>query len=224
MPLDPRSGFGFGSGFGSIRIRIWILDPDPAIFVIDLQGANKKLFFNAIFSAYYFLKVYLHHFSKIKSQKESQNSRNQDFMDPVDLDPEHWRYVIFNRCSLPDSLKPDPDPDQDFCYPKFKVKKKSYLRVLLSMEIFSFYLSWGTHGSGSTPLIESTLIRIRIRNTALRWTYLYKLWTNYVSSLPIYELCVHICVNVYKYNSIITVQWVWLNSWEWVTTAVLIVR
>jgi len=38
------------------------MDPDPAIFVIDLQDA----------SAYYFLKVHLHHFSKIKSQKESQ--------------------------------------------------------------------------------------------------------------------------------------------------------
>jgi hypothetical protein len=44
-------------------------DPDPAIFVIDLQDANKKLIFNTIFSAYYFLKVHLHHFSKIKSQK-----------------------------------------------------------------------------------------------------------------------------------------------------------
>ncbi len=31
------------------------------------------------FSACYFLKVHLHHFSKIKSQKESQNSRNQGF-------------------------------------------------------------------------------------------------------------------------------------------------
>jgi hypothetical protein len=40
-------------------------DPDPAIFVIDLQDANKKLL-----SAYYLLKVHLHHFSKIKSQKE----------------------------------------------------------------------------------------------------------------------------------------------------------
>jgi len=34
-------------------------DPDPAIFATDLQDANKKL----IFSAYYFLKVHLHHFS-----------------------------------------------------------------------------------------------------------------------------------------------------------------
>jgi hypothetical protein len=40
---------------------------------------SKKLIFNTIFSAYYFFKVNLHHFSKIKSQKESQNSRNQGF-------------------------------------------------------------------------------------------------------------------------------------------------
>ncbi len=40
-------------------------DPDPAIFGIVLQDGNKKRF-----SADYFLKVHLHHFSKIKSQKE----------------------------------------------------------------------------------------------------------------------------------------------------------
>jgi hypothetical protein len=55
------------------------MDPDPAIFVIDLQDASKNKFFYKIFSAYYFLKVHLHHFSKIKSQKESLNSRNQGF-------------------------------------------------------------------------------------------------------------------------------------------------
>ncbi len=54
-------------------------DPDPAIFVIDLQDASKKQIFNTIFSAYYFLKVHLNHFSKIKTQKESQNRRNQGF-------------------------------------------------------------------------------------------------------------------------------------------------
>jgi hypothetical protein len=53
-------------------------DPNPAIFVSDLQDANKNLFLYN-FSAYYFFKVHLHHFSKIKSQKESQNSRNQGF-------------------------------------------------------------------------------------------------------------------------------------------------
>jgi hypothetical protein len=38
-------------------------DPDPAIFVSDLQDVKK-------FFAYYCLKVHLHHFSKIKVHKE----------------------------------------------------------------------------------------------------------------------------------------------------------
>jgi hypothetical protein len=45
-------------------------DADPAIFVTDLQDANKKKKFLNSFSAFYFLKVHLHHFSKIKSQTE----------------------------------------------------------------------------------------------------------------------------------------------------------
>jgi hypothetical protein len=45
-------------------------DPDPAIFIIDLQDANKKLIFKKIFPAYNFLKVLSHQFSKIKSRKE----------------------------------------------------------------------------------------------------------------------------------------------------------
>jgi hypothetical protein len=43
------------------------MDPDPDIFIIDLQDANKKIIKKG-FSAYYFLKVHLHNFSKIKSQ------------------------------------------------------------------------------------------------------------------------------------------------------------
>jgi hypothetical protein len=42
-------------------------DPDPAIFVIELQDANKKIFVKKSFSAYYFLKVHLHHYSKTKT-------------------------------------------------------------------------------------------------------------------------------------------------------------
>jgi hypothetical protein len=58
-------------------------DPDPAIFVIDLQDANKKLpyfllkFFCLLLFVY--ICVHLHNFSKLKSQKEPQNSRNQGF-------------------------------------------------------------------------------------------------------------------------------------------------
>jgi hypothetical protein len=46
------------------------MDPDPSIFIIDIQDDNKKLIKKKRFSAYYFLKVLLHHFSKVKSQKE----------------------------------------------------------------------------------------------------------------------------------------------------------
>jgi len=46
-------------------------DPDPAIFVNALQDSIKKLIFNTNFSAYYFLKVHLHHFAKIKKSKIS---------------------------------------------------------------------------------------------------------------------------------------------------------
>jgi hypothetical protein len=42
-------------------------DPDPVIFVIDLQDANKKLIKKSV-SAY--LKVHLHHFSRKKSPVE----------------------------------------------------------------------------------------------------------------------------------------------------------
>jgi hypothetical protein len=55
------------------------MDPDPAIFVIDLQDASKKLILTQFFLLIKFLKVHLHHFSKIKSQKKSQNRRNQGF-------------------------------------------------------------------------------------------------------------------------------------------------
>jgi hypothetical protein len=67
------------------------LNPDPRIHAsewwirilpfssLTFNMPAKKLIFNTIFSAYYFLKVHLHHFSKIKSQKESQNIRNQGF-------------------------------------------------------------------------------------------------------------------------------------------------
>jgi hypothetical protein len=62
----------FWYGLGSADPCLILLDPDPvpdpAIFVTDLQDANKN-FFPLSFPTYYFLKVHLHHFSKIKSHK-----------------------------------------------------------------------------------------------------------------------------------------------------------
>ncbi len=68
MPLTNGSGFGSGFGSGS---WIRILPFSSLTFKMPAK--------NTIFSAYFLLKLHLHHFSKIKSQKESQNSRNQGF-------------------------------------------------------------------------------------------------------------------------------------------------
>jgi hypothetical protein len=57
------------------------LDADPSIFIIDLQDTNKKNNFLQSISAYYFLKVILHHFSKIKIvKKKSQNNKIKVFL------------------------------------------------------------------------------------------------------------------------------------------------
>ncbi len=58
----------FWYGFGSADTYLWLTDPDPAIFVSDLQDATKKMLF--YFFAYVFLKVHLHDFLKIKRHKE----------------------------------------------------------------------------------------------------------------------------------------------------------
>jgi hypothetical protein len=56
-------------------------DPDPAIFAIDLQDASKKLIFQHNFFCLLLFEVtFTSFFSKIKSQKESQNGRNQGFL------------------------------------------------------------------------------------------------------------------------------------------------
>jgi hypothetical protein len=47
------------------------MDPDPAVIVIDLQDANKKLILlKQFFCLLLFEGIHLHHFSKIKSPKE----------------------------------------------------------------------------------------------------------------------------------------------------------
>jgi hypothetical protein len=46
------------------------MDPDPAIIVIDLQYANKKLILKKICFLLFEGAVHLHHFSYIKSPKE----------------------------------------------------------------------------------------------------------------------------------------------------------
>jgi hypothetical protein len=88
-------------------------DPDSSIFIIDLQDANNRTNFKKSFAAYYFLKVLLHHFSKVKSPKEGTKqqksrffllfllndrrirTRIQEAQKLVDPDPQHWTKPLF---------------------------------------------------------------------------------------------------------------------------------
>ncbi len=63
-----RGSMPLTNGSGSCFFRHWPSRCQP-----------KNYFCSNIFSAYYCLKVHLHNFPKKKSQKESQNSRNQGF-------------------------------------------------------------------------------------------------------------------------------------------------
>ncbi len=54
-------------------------DPNPSIFIFDLQDANKKISLWKSFSAFYFLKVLLHHCSKLRSQKEVTKQQKSKF-------------------------------------------------------------------------------------------------------------------------------------------------
>jgi hypothetical protein len=47
-------------------------DPDLAIFRQSPSRRQQKIIFY-VFFAFYFLKVHLHHFSKVKSHKEVTN-------------------------------------------------------------------------------------------------------------------------------------------------------
>jgi hypothetical protein len=55
------------------------MDPDPAIFVVDLQEANKKLIFLTKFSVYYLFKGTFTSFSKKKSQIEVTEQEESRF-------------------------------------------------------------------------------------------------------------------------------------------------
>ncbi len=74
-----------GSGSWSADPCLWQVDPDselvpdPAFFVIDLQDANKKLFFKVLMFFTFEGTFIVHHFSWIWSEKKSQNSGNQGF-------------------------------------------------------------------------------------------------------------------------------------------------
>ncbi len=89
----------FWCGSGSADPCLWLMDPDPGIFITDLKDANKKQIFKKSFHAYYFLKVYLHHFSKIKSKRRHKRVGLKFFLQFM-----HIFSMFFNiseNCSIP---------------------------------------------------------------------------------------------------------------------------
>jgi hypothetical protein len=89
-------------------------DPDPSIFIIDLQDANKKLFKKKFFCILLFEGTFTSFFKSKKSKRNHKtveikvfltillNDRRiriqeaQKHMDPVDPDPQHCPQVKKN--------------------------------------------------------------------------------------------------------------------------------
>ncbi len=73
--------FWGGSGSADPCLLLMDPDPDPAIFVIDLQDACKKLIFLHNFFCLLLFEGIFTSFFKDKRSKKSQNSRNPGFSD-----------------------------------------------------------------------------------------------------------------------------------------------
>ncbi len=89
------------------------LDPDPAIFVIDLQDANKKLIKKKFFCLLLFEDTFTS-FSKIKSPKEVTNQQeSRVFL--LFLLGDRW-IRIQETPKHTDPTGPDSDQDPQHCY------------------------------------------------------------------------------------------------------------
>ncbi len=90
-------------------------------FVIDIQDANKKLISKKN-SADYFLQVHLHHFSKIKRQKEVIQQQESRFFLLFLLDDRRIRIRIHQSevwTWIQEAQKhtvPDPNSDPQHCF------------------------------------------------------------------------------------------------------------
>ncbi len=75
--------FWGGSWSGSADSCLWLMDPDHGSGSCHFRHwpsrCQQKTKFLTQFFCLLLFEVHLHHFSKIKSQKESQNSRKQGF-------------------------------------------------------------------------------------------------------------------------------------------------
>jgi hypothetical protein len=87
----------FWCGSGSADPCLLLMDPDPAIFVINVPDTNKKLFF---FKVLHFLKVHLHNFSKINSQKKVAKQKESRFFLLLLLDDRRIRIHTSERIRI----------------------------------------------------------------------------------------------------------------------------
>ncbi len=77
----------FWYGSGSANLWRWLIDPDPAIFLIDLQDANKTK--KKILLIAFEGTVYLHQFLLDDRRIWIRIQKAQKHMDPTDPDPQH---------------------------------------------------------------------------------------------------------------------------------------
>jgi hypothetical protein len=112
---------GSGSGSGSADPCLRLMDPDPdsvrmririLIFSsLTFKMPTKKQFFYKSFSAYYFLKVLLNHFSQVKSQKEATKQKKSRFFLLFLLNDRRIRIQEAQKHVDPEDPDPDSDPD-----------------------------------------------------------------------------------------------------------------
>ncbi len=125
MPLTNGSGSGFGSG--SCYLRLWL----------------SKLIYTKSFSAYYFLKVHLYHFSKIESQKEVTKQQESRFSLVFLLGDIRIRIHTSDkwiRVWIPEAPKHTDLTDPDSEVSGYKLESsQSLLIVWFSTFIFLFY-------------------------------------------------------------------------------------
>jgi hypothetical protein len=130
-------GSGSGSADSCLRQMDPGSDPDPVIFVIDLQDAIKtKYFIKNFMLISLLLKVHLHHFAKIKRQKEVTKQKYQGFS---------YSFCLMIEGSRAGSIHLTNDPDPDPGGPKTYLSDGSGSATLLSW--LTLFLWWRSHCS-----------------------------------------------------------------------------
>ncbi len=92
------SFFGQCSGSVTFRYRsgapcFWLKDPDLAIFVIDLQGANKKLFFSTFSYLLLFEFTFTSFFKDKKSEEGTKQLKSRFFFQEPEPDPDPYLWI-----------------------------------------------------------------------------------------------------------------------------------